>query len=76
MLNRRIGRSDLAMGALRTPDERFANLPGYPFAPNYVKVETGGIPALRMPIWMRARRMRPLLYSSTGNPRGHFGNAT
>jgi haloalkane dehalogenase len=36
------------MGVLRTPDERFANLPGYPFAPNYVKVETRGIPALRM----------------------------
>jgi haloalkane dehalogenase len=24
---------------LRTPDERFANLPGYPFAPHYVEVE-------------------------------------
>jgi haloalkane dehalogenase len=23
-------------GALRTPDERFANLPGYPFAPHYL----------------------------------------
>lgn len=36
------------MGVLRTPDERFANLPGYPFAPYYIKVETKGIPALRM----------------------------
>ena len=25
--------------ALRTPDERFESLPGYPFAPNYVDVE-------------------------------------
>src|SRR5512143_3116663 len=29
------------MDALRTPDERFANLPGYPFAPHYVEV--GGL---------------------------------
>ena len=27
------------MEILRTPDERFANLPGYPFAPNYVEVD-------------------------------------
>lgn len=27
------------MELLRTPDERFANLPGYPFAPHYVEVE-------------------------------------
>ena len=26
------------MKALRTPDERFADLPGYPFAPNYAEV--------------------------------------
>ena len=36
------------MSVLRTPDERFANLPRYPFTPNYVEVETKGIPALRM----------------------------
>ena len=24
------------MNALRTPDERFATLPGYPFAPHYL----------------------------------------
>ena len=29
------------METLRTPDERFANLPGYPFAPHYT--ETGGL---------------------------------
>lgn len=27
------------MDFLRTPDERFANLPGYPFAPHYVDVD-------------------------------------
>ena len=25
--------------ALRTPDDRFANLPGYPFAPRYLEVD-------------------------------------
>lgn len=29
------------METLRTPDERFANLPGYPFAPHYVTLEGG-----------------------------------
>ncbi|MBS2022439.1 MAG: haloalkane dehalogenase [Deltaproteobacteria bacterium] len=29
------------MDALRTPDERFANLPGYPFAPHYAEVGDG-----------------------------------
>jgi len=29
------------MKLLRTPEERFANLPGYPFGPNYVEVPSG-----------------------------------
>jgi haloalkane dehalogenase len=29
------------MESLRTPDDRFANLPGFPFAPNYVEVDDG-----------------------------------
>jgi haloalkane dehalogenase len=33
---------------LRTPDERFADLPGYPFAPHYAAVETKNLPAVRM----------------------------
>ncbi len=36
------------MQVLRTPDERFANLPDYPFAPNYLEVQTRGLPSLRM----------------------------
>ncbi len=27
------------MNVLRTPDERFANLPGFPFAPHYVEID-------------------------------------
>jgi len=34
-------REEALMDVLRTPDVRFANLPGYPFAPHYVEV--GGI---------------------------------
>jgi haloalkane dehalogenase len=33
---------------LRTPDERFVELPGYPFEPHYVTVSAGGLPPLRM----------------------------
>ncbi len=29
------------MDVLRTPDERFAKLPGYPFEPNYVDIDAG-----------------------------------
>jgi haloalkane dehalogenase len=29
------------MNLLRTPDDRFANLPGYPFAPHYVEITDG-----------------------------------
>ncbi len=36
------------MKALRTPDERFENLPGYSFSPHYVDVPDGDGGALRM----------------------------
>jgi haloalkane dehalogenase len=36
------------MGVLRTPDERFTDLPGYPFQPRYVQIEADGIPPVRM----------------------------
>lgn len=36
------------MDVLRTPDERFDNLTGYPFAPHYVDVRAGDTDALRM----------------------------
>ncbi len=36
------------MEILRTPDERFEGLEGYPFAPHYVEVSAAGVPALRM----------------------------
>jgi len=36
------------MQTLRTPDDRFANLPGYPFAPHYAEVSDGEGGRLRM----------------------------
>jgi haloalkane dehalogenase len=33
---------------LRTPDERFANLPGFPFAPHYVEIPSGDAARLRV----------------------------
>lgn len=36
------------MRALRTPDDRFSDLPDYPFAPRYVEVPSGDGGALRM----------------------------
>lgn len=39
----------MSMHVLRTPDDRFASLPGYPFAPHYVEVDAGdGSRPLRM----------------------------
>jgi haloalkane dehalogenase len=37
-----------AVDTLRTPDERFADLPGYPFAPHYVEVADGDGGSLRI----------------------------
>ncbi len=36
------------MECLRTPDERFTDLPGFPFSPNYTQVEDGDGGSLRM----------------------------
>jgi haloalkane dehalogenase len=36
------------VGVVRTPDERFAGLPGYPFEPHYVEVVARGVEPLRM----------------------------
>ncbi|MEM9532167.1 MAG: haloalkane dehalogenase [Pseudomonadota bacterium] len=36
------------MAVLRTPDDAFANLPGYPFAPRYVTIDDHELGALRV----------------------------
>jgi haloalkane dehalogenase len=36
------------MSVLRTPDERFDGLPGYPFPPHYTEIDSGAGPSLRV----------------------------
>ena len=67
------------MDALRTPDDRFGNLPGYPFAPNYAEVDglrihyvdegpRGGAPVLLLhgePSWSYLyRKMIPIVVAA------------
>jgi haloalkane dehalogenase len=40
--------TDAPMHTVRTPDDRFAGLPDFPFAPNYRTVEVRRMPPLRM----------------------------
>jgi haloalkane dehalogenase len=39
---------DAAADVVRTPDDRFTDLPGYDFAPSYRPVQARGLPPLRM----------------------------
>jgi hypothetical protein len=59
------------MKILRTPDERFANLPGYPFQPHYLNVPDGkgGGPWASI-TWTKAPRPPGLFSCSTASPRG------
>ena len=36
------------MNILRTPDERFANIPDFPYPPNYLKIEDSEIGNIRL----------------------------
>lgn len=52
------------MKILRTPDERFVNLPDYPFAPHYFALEEG----LRMHYVDEGERSRPVVLLLHGEP--------
>lgn len=56
------------MQVLRTPDERFDNLPGYAFAPSYVDVKTAGLPSLRMHYVEAGPRDAPVVLLLHGQP--------
>ncbi len=56
------------MKILRTPDECFANLKDYPFAPNYTTVQTNDGSALRIHHLDEGPRDGPILLSMHGQP--------
>jgi haloalkane dehalogenase len=56
------------MRALRTPDERFESLPGYPFAPHYVEVPDGEGGSLRAHYVDEGRPDAPVVLLMHGEP--------
>jgi haloalkane dehalogenase len=48
VVRRPLSWKEIALQILRTPDERFANLPGYAFAPRYVEIPSGDGTRLRV----------------------------
>jgi haloalkane dehalogenase len=61
------------MDRLRTPDERFAALPEFPYAPRYVEVAAGdGGPPLRMAYLDEGPRDAPIVLMLHGEPSWSF----
>lgn len=56
------------MQALRTPDERFANLPDYPFQPNYIEVDDTEGGTLRLHYVDEGARNAPVVLMLHGEP--------
>jgi len=60
------------MHVLRTPDERFANLPGFPFAPHYVEIPDGEGGTLRVHHLDEGPRDGRVVLLMHGNPSWSF----
>ncbi|MBK9035684.1 MAG: haloalkane dehalogenase [Myxococcales bacterium] len=61
------------MDRLRTPDERFADLPDFPYAPHYLEVPAGdGSPPLRMAYVDEGPRDAPVVLMLHGEPSWSF----
>jgi haloalkane dehalogenase len=56
------------MKVLRTPDERFRNLPGYPFEPHYTDVADGDVGRLRIHHVDEGPRDGPIVICMHGQP--------
>jgi len=60
------------MKTLRTPDERFANLPGFPFAPHYVEIPDGEGGTLRVHYLDEGPRDSQVILLMHGEPSWSF----
>lgn len=60
------------MEALRTPDERFADLPDFPWSPRYVEVPAGDGTSLRMAYVDEGPRDAPVVLMLHGEPSWSF----
>lgn len=60
------------MHSLRTPDDRFAGLPDYPFAPHYVTVDDGDGGALRVHVVDEGDPRAPVVVLLHGEPSWSF----
>ena len=58
------------MDVLRTSDDRFEALPGYPFVPHYAEVSDPGGGTLRMHYVDEGRVTHPRFSCFTGTPSG------
>jgi haloalkane dehalogenase len=63
---------EIRPGVRRTPDGRFAGLPGYNFAPRFVDVTGGALGALRMHYVDEGPRDAPVVLMLHGNPTWSF----
>lgn len=60
------------MTILRTPDERFENLPDFPFEPNYVEVNDESLGALRIHYLDEGPKEAPVILCLHGEPTWSF----